>query len=156
MPTEPRPTEDEPTADRPFDDHVLRSLRLRQRELLEVLVENVRDPLMPYLELGSAPEADVTCERALRERIEQVIAENALLQDYLGRSRRSRFAELRRRVIEGHYLELAGDAPAGMDEELSFAASQIDVTVAQPTYEEISLLARIVPLAVWADQVAPA
>ncbi|HUZ10322.1 MAG TPA: hypothetical protein VMU76_09160 [Acidimicrobiales bacterium] len=136
---------------RQFSDDALLSMRARQRELMEVLAEDVRDPLMPYVE-GTPPlSTPVACERALRERVERVIEEHGELRTYLERSRRSRFAELRRTVIEGHYSELAGDAPAGMDEELSFAVSEIDDTVAQPTYEEIALLARIVPLMAWAD-----
>jgi hypothetical protein len=139
---------------RPFDDEVLRSLRARQRDLMDVLADDVREPLMPFVEGEPPALASAALERSLRERVEEIVGGTEELRDFLQRSRRTRFAELRRDIIEARYLELAGDAPAGMDAELAAAVSEIDPAATHPTAEEVMLLARIVPLIAWPDHLA--
>lgn len=137
--------------DSPFDDEVFRALRARQREIMTVLPGDVSSPLMPSIR-GGTPDGDpIAIERALRERLEQLIDQNPDLESYLARCRRTHLAELRRSVIERSYRELAGDAPAGMDEELDVAIADIDGTTASPSYEENALLIRFVPLLAYAD-----
>ena len=138
------------------DQQDLAVRRARQRQLLAVLDDDVREPLLPFVEGRPAAGGAGLQERALRERVERIIEENPTLSGFLARSRRTRFARIRRDVIESRYLELAGDAPAGMDEELASAVAEIDPEVGQPSVEEGALLARIVPLMAWADHLASA
>ncbi len=138
----------------PFDDDTLRELRSRQRTVLAFIPDDVSSPFMPSTRGRPSEQDPLAVERALRERIEALISENPDLNSYLNRCRKNYFAELRQSVIERSYRELAGDAPAGMDEELDVVTGDIDQSVRTPTYEESSLLARLLPLMGYADYYA--
>jgi len=137
----------------PFVDLEMSDLRRRQAELLMILPEDVRESLLPAIEseLGPPPDRCALVERALRERVESVIAGNELLRAYLDRVRRHCFASAVIATIDERYRELAGDAPPAMDDQLSEAKGELDPSVTYPAYEEQMAVARIVPLIGWAD-----
>lgn len=140
----------------PFVDAKLLELRRSQREVLLSLPDDVREPLLPSIEsaLGPPPDDCPLVERALRERVVAVIESIPDLESYLERARRHRFATAIIATIDERYRELAGDAPAAMDEERGEAELRADPSVVTPTYEEQMALARIVPFVAWADHLA--
>jgi hypothetical protein len=130
----------------------LTELRRQQAELLAIIPDDVRDPLMP--DIGGtwkAPRRPRVTEAALRERVADLVASEERLGAYLDRARRHLFATAITDMIGVHYHELAADAPAAMDDELARAKVDLDPTVATPSWEETTDVARIVPLIAWAD-----
>jgi hypothetical protein len=139
----------------PFGDVDLVQLRREQREVLTVIPPRYRDPLEP----AGGGEADLAeldarvLERALRERVAELLT-GAELADYLARARRHRFASALEEFVSARHRDLAGDAAEAMEDELERARQGRDATVENPSYEELMLVARIVPLLVWSDRLA--
>ena len=137
----------------PFADYALSEMRRTQSELLLILPDDVRETLLPDIDDQITPPAGeyIIVERALRERVEDLIGAHPHLAEYLERARRHRFATAIVETVEARYRELAGDTPMAMDLELEEAKTRSDPTVAYPSYEEQTAVARIVPMIAWAD-----
>jgi hypothetical protein len=135
----------------PFIDAEMQALRRRQRELFHLLPADVREPLLPAVSVALPPDECLLIERALRERVDALLAESKLLDAYLERVRRHRFASAVGDFVEGRWLELAGDAATAMEHEVNAAKEVSHSTVVSATDEEWKALARIVPLMAWAD-----
>jgi hypothetical protein len=130
----------------------LAELRRQQAELLAVIPPDIREPLMPDVTGNwKAPDQPVVTEMALRERVADLVSTDERLGSYLERARRHVLATAIVDMIGAHYNELAADAPMAMDEELGRARTELDPAVPSPSYEEMTDIAKLVPLIAWAD-----
>jgi len=138
----------------PFVDAAMHELRRRQHEFLDLLPENVRDPLLPACSVVPSPDEGPLVERALRERVEALLAGSEPLGAYMERVRRDRLASALADFVGRRWLEVAGEAATAMEAEVEAAKEALDPAVATTTPEEWTALARVVPLIAWADQLA--
>jgi hypothetical protein len=131
--------------------------RERQRRLLALVPDHIREVLVPAIDLmkplPSGVERELQ-ERDLRARVDALIGEEQLLSDYLARARRHHAARTISTIVSQRFTELAADGPEAMDLEGARAKTELDRGVESPTYEEGMLLARMVPLLAWADHLA--
>lgn len=138
----------------PFIDAAMHELRRRQHEVLLLLPDHVRDPLLPAGSLPPSPDEGPLVERALRERVDTLLTGSEVLTPYLERLRRDRLTAALARFVDRRWSELAGDAATAMEAEVAAANEALDPTVSATTPEEWAALARVVPLIAWADQLA--
>ena len=137
----------------PFGDADLVRMRREQREVLAVIPPRYRDPLEP----AGGGEQEIpddearVLERALRERAAELLA-GVALADYFVRARRHRFASALHGFVSARHRDLAGDAAEAMEDELELARQGRDASVDNPSYEELMLLARVVPLLAWSER----
>ena len=128
--------------------------RFQQRLLFSILPESMREPLLPDINRSRPTPPPAECaviERALRNRADELLAQEADLAAYVDRCRRHRYAGIISRLVSDRYIELAADAPEAMSLEQSLAKKALDPEVETPSYETGMLLARLVPLLGWAD-----
>jgi hypothetical protein len=123
----------------------LQAARARQAHLLELLPADTIDQLRAYHAHRVVADAPPYAEIALRERIDELLAD-PVLAAYVDRCRRDRNAAAREAVIDANYSELAGDAAVAMDDELALCAKERDRSIAEPSDEEWKALSRLVPL----------
>ena len=123
----------------------LAAARARQAHLLELLPADTIDQLRVYHAHRVVADAPPYAEIALRERVDELLAE-PVLAAYVDRCRRDRNASAREAVIDANYSELAGDAAIAMDDELALCGKERDRSIVEPSDEEWTALARAVPL----------
>jgi hypothetical protein len=141
------------------DDEDLDAQRARQRRVMALVPDPIREMLMPAIDparpVASGVERELQ-ERDLRRRVDDLIVEEAQLSDYLARARRHHAARTISTFVAQRYTELAADGPEAMDLERVRAMADLDAGADSPTYEEGILLARMIPLLAWADHLATA
>jgi hypothetical protein len=123
----------------------LQAARARQSHLLELLPADAIDQLRAYHAHHLVADAPPYAEIALRDRVDELLAD-PVLAAYVDRCRRDRNAAAREAVIDANYSELAGDAAVAMDEELALCGKERYRSVAEPSDDEWSALSRLVPL----------